>query len=221
LSLDYDRDGDLDVFIVNHGERPILYRNDGGNENDWLRIKLEGTASNRDGMGAFITVDPDSSIVGDEMVREINAGSNFLSHNELTAHFGLGPDAANIDAITVLWPSGAMQALVNISPNQILNLVENAEPLPGDFNSDGFVDAADYVVWRKANGGNMAGYAQWRANFGAIMLAAGGSLGRLTVPEPSTLLLLVIGALAVTKVAPRDHNRLRPASGWHDDINGN
>ena len=93
LSLDYDNDGDLDVFIVNHGAKPILYRNDGGNANDWLKIKVEGTASNRDGIGAFITVDPDANVVGDEIVREINAGSNFLSQNELTAHFGLGPNS--------------------------------------------------------------------------------------------------------------------------------
>ena len=100
-SFDYDNDGDLDVFIVNHGAKPILYRNDGGNANDWLKIKLEGTASNRDGIGAFITVDPDADVVGDEMVREINAGSNFLSQNELMAHFGLGPSAGTIDLITI------------------------------------------------------------------------------------------------------------------------
>ncbi len=129
-----------------------------------------------------------------------------------TAHFGLGPHAGNIDTITVLWPSGAVQELADVSPNQVLSLIENAEPLAGDFNSDGSVDAADYVVWRKTGGANVAGYALWRQNFGATMLDAAGSIGRLTVPEPSTLLLLVIGALVVANVAPRDHNGSRPAS---------
>ena len=61
------------------------------------------------------------------MVREINAGSNFLSQNELTAHFGLGPNSGNIDLITVVWPSGAVQELANVSANQVLNLVENVD----------------------------------------------------------------------------------------------
>src|SRR5262249_41200224 len=46
LSFDYDNDGDPDVFIVNHGSTPVLYRNDGGNANDWLELRLQGTASN-------------------------------------------------------------------------------------------------------------------------------------------------------------------------------
>ena len=53
VSFDYDNDGDLDVYIANHGAQPILYRNDGGNENDWLKIKFQGTDSNRDGLGAL------------------------------------------------------------------------------------------------------------------------------------------------------------------------
>ena len=188
LSFDYDNDGDLDVFIVNHGNNPILYRNDGGNANDWLKIKVQGTDSNRDGIGAFITVDPDSSVVGDEIVREINAGSNFLSQNDLTAHFGLGPSAGTVDLVTVVWPSGAVQQLSNVSANQVLNVVENA--LQGDYNHNLIVDAADYVVWRNqlgstgtglaadGNGDNMVNqldYSVWKANYGAT---AGGAAVR-------------------------------------------
>jgi hypothetical protein len=206
LTFDYDNDGDLDAFIVNHGARPILYRNDGGNQNDWLRINVQGTASNRDGIGTLITVDPSRSVVGDELVREINLGSNFLSHNELTAHFGLGADAGIVDSVTVVWPSGAVQELSNVLPNQELNLVENAAALSGDYNADGSVDAADYIVWRKTDAGNVDGYARWRTNFGAGESGAAASIRGLTVPEPSTLLLLVVGALAVANVAGRDHN---------------
>ena len=61
LTFDYDRDGDLDIFVVNHVWRPVLYRNDGGNAKAWLRIRTIGTLSNRDGIGALITVIPDLS----------------------------------------------------------------------------------------------------------------------------------------------------------------
>jgi hypothetical protein len=199
LSLDYDRDGDLDVFVVNHGARPILYRNDGGNENDWLRINVQGTESNRDGLGAFITVDPDTGVVGDEMVREINAGSNFLSHNELTAHFGLGPDAGDVDLVTLVWPSGAVQELANVSPNQVLSLIENAESLPGDYNSDGSVDAADYVVWRKTDANNLVGYALWRENFAMTSFGSGVRLASTSVPESSSVVFLATAILVLVK----------------------
>jgi hypothetical protein len=213
--FDYDNDGDLDVFIVNHGAKPILYRNDGGNDNDWLKIKLQGTASNRDGIGAFITVDPDANVVGDEMVREINAGSNFLSQNELTAHFGLGPDAGIVDFITIVWPSGTVQELSNVSANQLLNLVENL--LPGDYNGDHVVNSADYTVWRDQLGSMGSGYAAdgngdqmvtqldysvWKAHFGATASGFGSSASSRSIPEPSTRFLWWIG-FAVTSLMRR------------------
>ena len=222
LSFDYDNDGDLDVFIVNHGNNPILYRNDGGNANDWLKIKVQGTDSSRDGIGAFITVDPDSSVVGDEIVREINAGSNFLSQNDLTAHFGLGPSAGTVDLVTVVWPSGAVQQLSNVSANQILDVVESA--LLGDYNHNLIVDAADYVVWRNqlgstgsglaadGNGDNMVNqldYSVWKANYGATAGGAAAATQYASVPEPSTVLLLVVGALIVANVSRCGSSRSR------------
>jgi hypothetical protein len=223
VSFDYDNDGDLDVFIVNHGAQPILYRNDGGNDNDWLKIKVQGTESNRDGIGTFITVDPDASVVGDEIVREFNAGSNFLSQNELTAHFGLGPSSGNIDLITVVWPNGAMQELTNVSENQVLNLVENAALL-GDYNQNLVVDAGDYVVWRTqlgmmgpglaadGNGDDMVtslDYDVWKANFGNMTSGASFSAQHAPVPEPSTVLLFVVGTFITAKVSQRGLSRSR------------
>jgi hypothetical protein len=211
LSFDYDNDGDLDVFIVNHGAQPILYRNDGGNENDWLKIKLKGTASNRDGIGTFITVDPDSNVVGDEIVREIHAGSNFLSQNDSTAHFGLGPNSGRIDSITLVWPNGAVQGLASVPANQVINLVENV--LPGDYNRNQVVDAADYTVWRDllgATGSDLAAdgnndhmvteldYDVWRTNFGVTAVGAASLAHLASVPEPTAILLAVVGQLIVT-----------------------
>jgi hypothetical protein len=221
LSLDYDNDGDLDVFIVNHGAQPILYRNDGGNDNDWLKIKLEGTASNRDGIGAFITVDPDVNIVGDEIVREINAGSNFLSQNELTAHFGLGLNAGSIDLITILWPSGAVQALGNVSANQVLYVVENF--LAGDYNGDHVVNSADYTVWRNQLGmagdgyaadGNRDGlvnqfdYDVWKSHFGETAGGSAAAAPGQPVPEPSGLMTVLALGLHPFPFGARANRRM-------------
>jgi hypothetical protein len=227
VSFDYDNDGDLDVYIANHGDgQPILYRNDGGNLNDWLRIKLEGTESNRDGLGTFITLDPDDSIAGDEMVREVNGGSNFLSQNELTAHFGLGPDAADIDLITVEWPSGTVQELMGVSANQVLYLVENK--VPGDYNHDLAVTAADYPVWRNQLGMMGAGldadgngdrkvthldYAVWKANYGVVGTVNGAGAAAagqfLPAPEPSTAMLMVVGAVIAASASRYGSSRSR------------
>ena len=215
LSLDYDNDGDLDVYIANHGAQPILYRNDGGNANDWLKIKVEGIASNRDGIGALITVDPDADVVGDEIVREVSAGSNFLSQNELTAHFGLGFGSGIIDLISVQWPSGAVQALSDVLPNQVLRLVESV--VPGDYNNDSIVNAADYTVWRNTAGqsglphfggadgsGNgtigLEDYDVWKSRFGATPRGAASSAQNSSVPEPSTEFLCLIGLAATSLV---------------------
>jgi hypothetical protein len=191
LSFDYDNDGDLDVFIVNHGAQPFLYRNDGGDANAWLKIKLEGTDSNRDGVGAFITLDPDSNVAGDEIVREIHAGSNFLSQNELTAHFGLGADVGAIDSIMIEWPSGMVQKLHNVSANRLVNVVEGG--MPGDFNGDRTVDGHDFLVWQRGESPSplsSSDLAEWKANFGATLLAA---VRATPVPEPGALALLLMG----------------------------
>ena len=90
LRVDYDADGDLDFLIANYGAAPILYRNDGGNDANWLRVKTEGTISNRDGIGAFIKVVPDADLPEQFQVWEVGSGDSYLSQSELTAHFGLG-----------------------------------------------------------------------------------------------------------------------------------
>ena len=145
--LDYDNDGDLDLVIVNNQAQPILYRNDGGNANDYLRIDVEGTASNRDGIGAFITVTPDLDNPQQRQVWEVDGGSSFLSQNERIAHFGLGQSAGIVDLVTIEWSSGLVQHLHNISANQSLAVVETEElAAAGDIDFNGLIDAAD-VDW--------------------------------------------------------------------------
>ena len=80
-----------------------------------------------------------------------------------------------------------------------------AVTLPGDFNLDGIVDAADYVTWRKFDG-TQEGYDTWRANFGAVSLAIGagsGSSSSTTVPEPASALLLMLAAAIGTFLGRR------------------
>ncbi|MEX2309519.1 MAG: S8 family serine peptidase [Pirellulales bacterium] len=97
----------------------------------------------------------------------------------------------------------------------------DARPEPGDFNSDGSVDAADYVVWRK-NDGSLAGYNEWRANFGS----SSGSGGLASVPEPSGLVLMafavvVVGLRQATFADPRSAARLLTCGHGYPQHNGN
>ena len=203
LTFDYDRDGDLDVFIVNNFSAPVLYRNDGGNQGDWLRIKTVGTMSNADGVGAFITVTPDLAFPNKKLVREISESSNFLSQSEPIAHFGLGPNADLIDLITIEWPaSGIVQELRNVAPNQLVTIVEQH---PGDFNGDRQIDAADYVVWRMIDG-TQADYNLWRANFGKTF--GSGSVTNGEVPEPATWATLLCGLASLRRSRRRMALRL-------------
>ena len=124
LVFDYDNDGDLDLFIVNNAGVPVLYRNDLANSNHWLRVKPRGRYSNRDAIGALVTV----SSGGREQSREINGGSHFLTQSEKVAHFGLGASAAVADLVTVRWPSGIEQQFADVAVDQVLEVTEPANP---------------------------------------------------------------------------------------------
>ena len=122
---DYDNDGDLDLLVGNNNHRPMLLRNDGGNSNNWLSIRTVGTTSNRDGIGALITVDGG----GFKQSEEVRAGSSYLSQSDLRVHFGLGTLSV-VDRIEIRWPSGIRQTLKQIEANQFLVIEEPAaDPL--------------------------------------------------------------------------------------------
>ena len=122
LSFDYDNDGDLDLLVINNGDKPILYRNNGSAEANWLKIKPVGTRSNRDAIGAIIRLRANDS--SPALLRFVDGGSNFLGQNERRVHFGLGRSNDLIDQIEVIWPSGLVQLLNGISPNQLLTITE-------------------------------------------------------------------------------------------------
>lgn len=125
---DYDNEGFLDLFVANGAvngatQSNFLYRNN-GNTNGWIKVKLVGTASNRDALGAKVRVR--ATVGGRDLwqLREISSGDGF-SGNSLIAHFGLG-EATHVTTLRIEWPSGALQELTNVPARQFLTVSEPA-----------------------------------------------------------------------------------------------
>ena len=120
---DIDRDGDEDVLLTRCGQGAVLLSNEGGNANNWLALKLVGTSSNRSAVGARVTVH-----VGNEsFVREVKAGSSYLSQSALELTFGLG-DAPETDRIEIRWPNGIEETLESVPTASRLTLIEPTAP---------------------------------------------------------------------------------------------
>ena len=118
---DYDNDGDVDIFIVNNHGPAVLLRNEGGNRNNYLHVKLIGTKGNRDAVGARIRLKAGNRI----QLREINAGASYLSFNSLTAEFGLA-QKTTVDWIEVIWSGGDTERFTGIGVNQRVVLTEGS-----------------------------------------------------------------------------------------------
>ena len=121
-SADYDNDGDVDLFVSNNNQRGVLLRNEGGNRGHWLSVRTVGTVSNRDGIGARVTVRAGDLV----QVEEVRSGSSYLSQSDLRLHFGLGA-RSHVDRVEVRWPSGIRQTLEGVRANQFL-VVEEPSP---------------------------------------------------------------------------------------------
>jgi enediyne biosynthesis protein E4 len=117
---DVDNDGALDIAVTANGGPAVLFRNS-GNSNRRLRVKLVGTKSNRDGIGAVVRVTAGGG-TQDQMLR---SGGSYESASELVLTFGLGT-AAQADAIEVRWPSGQTDRLTNVRADQIITVKEGA-----------------------------------------------------------------------------------------------
>jgi len=116
---DYDNDGDLDVLISNLNDQCRFLRNNKGNRNNWLLIRLVGTTSNRDGIGARLKI----SHGGQIQAAQKKSTTGYLSQNDPRIHFGLGQDDI-VENLEIIWPSGKRQILENIKANQILEIRE-------------------------------------------------------------------------------------------------
>ena len=112
---DIDNDGDWDILITTSNGLAHLYRNDAGNQNRWIKLKLIGSKSNRNGIGARVTITSKSGT----QTRTLKSGSSYCSQSELSLIFGIG-QTPRIDMIEVNWPSGVVDRLVNVNPNQLL-----------------------------------------------------------------------------------------------------
>ncbi len=122
---DYDNDGDVDLFVVNHDGPGVLLRNDGDARNGWLKVTLEGRQSNRSAMGARVRL----VAAGRVQVLQVGAQPSYCSQNSLTAHFGLG-DAPVVDTLEVIWPGGSRQLWLDVAARQTLRVVEGEENVP-------------------------------------------------------------------------------------------
>lgn len=119
---DYDGDGDLDILITSNDGPARLLRNDGGNTNGYLRVRLQGSRSNRDGLGARLTLTSASG----RQVQMVRGGSSYCSQSETVATFGLGGDE-RVDSLEILWPSGVVDTLQGLEPNREILVVEGEE----------------------------------------------------------------------------------------------
>jgi hypothetical protein len=116
---DFDNDGDIDVLVTNNGQAPQLLRNDGGNRNHWLALRLAGVRSNRDGIGARVKL----TAGGVTQVDEAKGGMSYQSAHDPRLHFGLG-DIARADVIEVRWPSGIVDRLTNVPADRVVVVQE-------------------------------------------------------------------------------------------------
>ncbi len=116
---DFDRDGDLDVLFSTNNGPAVLYRNDGGNRNHWLQLKLVGTKSNRNALGAVARV----TSAGGTQWQMVHSGSSYCSASDLALTFGLGADTA-ASTVEIEWPSGTRQKLTNVAAGQHLTIQE-------------------------------------------------------------------------------------------------
>jgi hypothetical protein len=119
---DFDNDGDLDLLLTTNNGPARLLRNDNGNQNDMLRIKTVGTRSNRDGIGAKLTLTTNKGLRQFAMVK---SGSSYLSQSELPITFGLGkPEEGRVATLEILWPSGKNDVIHDLKPDQFITVKE-------------------------------------------------------------------------------------------------
>jgi hypothetical protein len=129
---DFDNDGGPDVAFTRLDEKPVLLRNDEGPNHSWIGFELRGTKSNRDAIGSKITVE----IGKKRLVRWIAGGASYLSSHDKRVIVGLGdaPNSTEV-GVEIRWPSGTIQRLSRLKPNQYHKIVElGANELHGKRN---------------------------------------------------------------------------------------
>jgi hypothetical protein len=116
---DFNHDGKLDLVVTALAAPAEIWMNDSPGDNHWLEISLQGTKSNRDGIGAKIRI----SAGGQPQFNHATTASGYASSSAGPVHFGLGT-AKVVDELEIRWPSGTIQKLENVPADQILHLKE-------------------------------------------------------------------------------------------------
>jgi hypothetical protein len=117
---DFDGDGRLDLVVNNFNDRPYYFRNRLPPRN-YLALRLQGTRSNRDAIGAVVRLYAGKEV----MTRQVSPASGYLAQSSRTVHFGLG-DRAQIDRVEIVWPSGTVQHLASPALNTCHACIEDA-----------------------------------------------------------------------------------------------
>jgi len=107
------------IGIICGAGAAVLLRNDGGNRNHWLNVRLSGTKANRDGIGAVVRIESASG----KQWHTVRSGSSYCSQSDLALTFGLGSDP-QVTSLEIQWPSGTKQKLTNIAANQFITVDE-------------------------------------------------------------------------------------------------
>ena len=116
---DLDNDGDIDVVVLNSRCAPTILRNDSPNQNHWIQVRLRGTTTNRDGVGARVKV-----VAGDlTQIDEVHSGRSYQSHYGTRLHFGLGL-RDHIDRIEVRWIGGGVDVFEQVGIDRLVTLIE-------------------------------------------------------------------------------------------------
>ena len=116
---DYDNDGDVDILINSVNGPPELLRADSLSQNNWIKIKLVGVKSNRDGIGAKIKCVTENG----NQIDEVRSGGSYYSQNDLRIHFGLGKNQ-RVENLEISWPSGRVETLRNVAANRLVVVKE-------------------------------------------------------------------------------------------------
>src|SRR6266545_2150436 len=116
---DYDNDGDVDVFIVNQEGRAVLLRNNGGNKNNWVKVRVKCAKSNRTGFGTRVQIEAG----GRSQAQEIGGQTSYLSQSFQEAHFGLYREK-EVTRLIVTFPSGVVRVKEHVRANQVVTVVE-------------------------------------------------------------------------------------------------
>ncbi len=148
---DLDNDGDVDVVILNSRRGPTVLRNDSENDNHWIHIRLRGTKTNRDGVGARVTV-----TAGDlTQLDEVHSGRGYQSHYGMRLHFGLGK-RDRVDRIEVHWIGGGVDVLEEVPVDRLVTMIEGGtQPNGRNRSSD-------------RHGAKSAGSAEYSGDDGAL-----------------------------------------------------